>query len=123
MSLQWLWTAHGVPIPSPRAHNALVLLLLFSLFVDTTGTRAEPTNRTIDDEWGDSVTGIRPVYSANWNYGPGCTVCNVVPSQSMAFGGTWHDTTSTIPDTDEHYVTLSFAGNWQGHCLIRRELT
>ena len=71
---------------------------------------AGSTNRTIDDQWGDSVTGVLPAYSTNWNFGPDCNNCAVAPSVSKAFGGTWHDTTSSNPNTTGHYVTLSFTG-------------
>ena len=99
MRPRWLWTG------GPQACIILLPSLLFFLVAT-----AQPTNRTIDDQWGDSVTGALPVYSAGWNYGPDCTVCQVVPSQSMAFENTWHDTTSTIPNTSGHSVTLGFTG-------------
>lgn len=102
MHPRWLWTVRG-------ASGGPCITLLPSLLFFLVAT-AKPTNRTIDDQWGDSVTGALPVYSANWNYGPDCTVCQVVPSQSMAFENTWHDTTSTIPNTSGHSVTLGFTG-------------
>jgi hypothetical protein len=51
------------------------LVVLLYLLVET--TKAVLTNRTIDDQNGDSVTGALPKYSPPgvWNQGNGCGVC------------------------------------------------
>ena len=72
---------------------------------------ASVTNRTIDDTYGDSATGLQVQYTSNWHTGPGCTVCAVQPNKTLAFGGTWHDTTSNNPNsTSPHSATLKFNG-------------
>ncbi|EIN10606.1 hypothetical protein PUNSTDRAFT_112429 [Punctularia strigosozonata HHB-11173 SS5] len=71
---------------------------------------AAVTNRTIDDEQGDALTGLKPVYSGSFNYGPECTGCFVQPDASRAFDNSWHDTTIDPPDTTFPSVTLTFNG-------------
>ncbi|KZT74171.1 hypothetical protein DAEQUDRAFT_761607 [Daedalea quercina L-15889] len=88
-----------------RARGILFVALLLSAFV-----LAAATNRTIDDTYGDSVTGALPSYSESWNIGQECTGCRVQPSPSDVFRGSWHDTTSDNPNTTTHSVTLSFQG-------------
>ncbi|KAG7094175.1 hypothetical protein E1B28_007784 [Marasmius oreades] len=48
--------------------------------------------RTIDDEFGDSHTGVQPVYFPThiWYQGANCTTCQLQLPNSLAFGGTWH---------------------------------
>jgi hypothetical protein len=52
--------------------------LVFILLASLSGVLAA-SNRTIDDEFGDVVTGIQPVYqpASAWNFGPDCTKCNI----------------------------------------------
>jgi len=97
-----------------RAQYALFISLLFSL-----DALAGQTNRTIDDQYGDSSTGNQPSYSSNWNFGPECSICALHPSVSDAFAGTWHDTTSNATDPTQPYVTLDFTGTdiWV-YCII-----
>ncbi|TBU26827.1 hypothetical protein BD311DRAFT_416267 [Dichomitus squalens] len=66
------------------------LILLFT----AAGALAGTSTRTIDDQDGDSVTGLIPSYSGAWNLGPQCTGCRVQPDPSQAFSGTWHDATA-----------------------------
>ncbi|KAI0658335.1 hypothetical protein C8Q70DRAFT_881279, partial [Cubamyces menziesii] len=71
-------------------------------------------NRTIDDELGDSVTGLQPVYSpqADWNQGATCTTCHIgtgLIDPTRVFGGTWHDST-TYPDDTPHTIAATFTG-------------
>ncbi|KZT18125.1 hypothetical protein NEOLEDRAFT_1080931 [Neolentinus lepideus HHB14362 ss-1] len=57
------------------------------------------TNRTIDDQWGDSVTGILPTYlpaNDTWQQGANCSSCYSRPNASLAYDGSWHDV-SYIP--------------------------
>jgi hypothetical protein len=69
---------------------------------------ATATNRTIDDQTGDAATGLYPVYSDSWSYGPMCTGCLVHLNASEVYGGSWHDTTANA--TNHPTVTLSFTG-------------
>ncbi|KAI0326739.1 hypothetical protein GY45DRAFT_1258403, partial [Cubamyces sp. BRFM 1775] len=70
------------------------------------------TNRTIDDENGDSVTGIVPSYSpiASWSQGSTCTGCYIHLDPSQAFDGTWHDATHTPGDPEPRVITAQFTG-------------
>ena len=70
---------------------------------------AGTSTRTIDDQKGDSVTGLIPTYSGAWNEGPECTGCSVQPDPSQAFGGTWHDAT-VHPGDPIRTMTASFNG-------------
>jgi hypothetical protein len=44
-------------------------------------SRAILTNRTIDDQYGDKLTGLLPQYSPSgvWNQGNGCVPCAIRP--------------------------------------------
>ncbi|KAH9842356.1 uncharacterized protein C8Q71DRAFT_699030 [Rhodofomes roseus] len=74
--------------------------------------------RTIDDTYGDSVTGATPTYSnaACWNEGPSCSICVSQPDPAQAHNGTWHDTQSNVcsnalsNDTTDHTVMFTFTG-------------
>lgn len=89
------------------------ILYLFTLA--STSVLAGPTNRTIDDQKGDSVTGRLPLYTPadGWNLGPQCVAdarplaCHVHLDPSQCFGGTWHDGTS---DPLTRSVTAFFTG-------------
>ncbi|KAI0724107.1 hypothetical protein C8Q72DRAFT_858228 [Fomitopsis betulina] len=98
------------------------VLSLSTLYYFVLASAAASTNVTIDDTYGDSVTGLRPVYSAGWNIGQDCSGCAITPDESKAFMGTWHDTTSDSPlDSTNipHQVTLTFRGTaiWV-HCIL-----
>jgi hypothetical protein len=85
-------------------------LLALGLFGSVAATA---TNRTIDDQTGDAVTGLLPVYSGSWNYGPMCTGCQVQPNGTYAYGRSWHDATAGVSPanvTNHPTVTLSFNG-------------
>ncbi|KAH9930925.1 uncharacterized protein B0H18DRAFT_1102885 [Fomitopsis serialis] len=104
------------PYPHSCLHTQYALFVSFLLSLDAL---AGQINRTIDDQYGDSSTGIQPSYSSNWNFGPECSICALHPSASDAFDGTWHDTTSNATDPTQPYVTLDFTGTdiWV-YCII-----
>ncbi|KAH9930966.1 uncharacterized protein B0H18DRAFT_120087 [Fomitopsis serialis] len=91
----------------------LFLILLHSVFVFA-------ETRTIDDTFGDSVTGEIPNYSSSdcWSQGPDCSGCFLQPDASKAYNGTWHDTSSNTcsgndandPFKAGHGVTFTFVG-------------
>ncbi|KAH9842375.1 uncharacterized protein C8Q71DRAFT_698456 [Rhodofomes roseus] len=85
-------------------------VLLTSLLLSQV-VSAGTTNRTIDDTHGDSVTGVLPTYSNNWNYGPNCSFCAIRPDANETFDGTWHDTTSNSTDPTQPSMTLTFDGS------------
>ncbi|KZT68205.1 hypothetical protein DAEQUDRAFT_712398 [Daedalea quercina L-15889] len=91
---------------------ALLLLIVCRL------TLAAVTNRTIDDEYGDSVTGRRPIYDGPWNYGPACPGCFVQPSPKDVFMSSWHDTTTSLQN-DHQTISLLFNGTavWV-YCVV-----
>ncbi|KAI9066502.1 hypothetical protein FKP32DRAFT_372867 [Trametes sanguinea] len=69
-------------------------------------------NRTIDDEKGDSVTGVVPSYSpvGSWSQGSTCSGCFIHLDTSQTFQGTWHDTTHTPGDPEPRIITAQFTG-------------
>ena len=98
-----------------------LLLLLWAVSALYTSTFARTELRTIDDTYGDSLTGAKPDYSSGgndcWFQGPGCTECVLQPDPSKAYNGTWHDTTSTRCGNDAsdqsnagHSVSFNFTG-------------
>ncbi|KAH9930967.1 uncharacterized protein B0H18DRAFT_872741 [Fomitopsis serialis] len=100
--------------PCPRFHSLVLLLsIVLQCILSVCGGI-----RTIDDTYGDSVTGATPVYSNEdcWNEGPGCSACTFQPNTSEAHNGTWHDTTSNVCNNQDvsspstHSVNFSFTG-------------
>lgn len=87
----------------------LALLYLTS----TSYTRADPVNRTIDDEHGDSTGGgsVQFAPSGSWAQGAECSGCWAQPDASLAFDGTWHDST-TGPNTQQLTVNIRFHGQF-----------
>ncbi|KAJ7684402.1 hypothetical protein DFH06DRAFT_1027286 [Mycena polygramma] len=68
------------------------------------------SNRTIDDEFGDSVTGVLPSYSPFWKQGASCGGnCSLHPDPALAFNHTWHDS-SQFPASQAESVSLDFVG-------------
>jgi len=68
------------------------------------------SNRTIDDQLGDLVTGVLPSYNpaSSWKEGTSCgSACAVHPLR--AFEGTWHDS-SQFPNEAPVSVSLNFTG-------------
>ena len=81
-----------------------LVVVIFSL------SMAQPTNRTIDDTFGDSETGRLPVYlpPTAWG-GNNCTGCAIQPDRDMAFDGTWMAVTYH-PALISANVSFSFEG-------------
>ncbi|RPD64700.1 hypothetical protein L226DRAFT_37444 [Lentinus tigrinus ALCF2SS1-7] len=84
---------------------------LFALFFFR-HARSLSTNRTIDDEKGDSVTGLVPEYSppGAWHQGSTCTACFVHLDTSQVLDETWHDTTHHPGDPEPRSITMRFNG-------------
>lgn len=88
-------------------HAALLAFWSLSLVLAT------PRNVTIDDQTGDAVTGLKPIYNPSiaWNQGAGCGFCAAKPNTSDAEGGTWHDGTYVPGRYPEQFdFTLQFNG-------------
>ncbi|KAM5539941.1 hypothetical protein V8D89_006444 [Ganoderma adspersum] len=85
----------------------LLFLFLLAVFRFTTAT---PTNRTIDDQTGDSVSGLLPQYSPSnaWHQGSTCTTCRIHLDPSQTFKGTWHDSTGS--SEEPRIITMRFNG-------------
>ncbi|KZP17991.1 hypothetical protein FIBSPDRAFT_746234 [Athelia psychrophila] len=77
---------------------------------------ATPSNRTVDDQNGDSVTGRMPVYSqsttvlSGWSQGTNCSGCSVHLDPSLVFDGTWHDATYIPTEEEPISITIAFNG-------------
>ncbi|KAI0756229.1 hypothetical protein C8Q80DRAFT_15800 [Daedaleopsis nitida] len=89
-----------------------ILLAFLSLLLVTTCAQAGSTNRTIDDEHGDSVTGARPTFSpaGGWKQGGTCQDCFVKLDPAQTFQGTWHDATHHPGDAESRMITAQFTG-------------
>ncbi|KAI0829009.1 hypothetical protein BC628DRAFT_1189015 [Trametes gibbosa] len=99
--------------PGLRVAISLHSLIVLSLAIRT--VRSLLVNRTIDDQLGDSVTGVQPVYApeGGWALGSGCTTCNIHPGLvdlAQAFDSTWHDTTHH-PGGPEQVIMVEFSGS------------
>ncbi|KAJ7700849.1 hypothetical protein B0H17DRAFT_925021, partial [Mycena rosella] len=68
-------------------------------------------NQTIDDEFGDPVTGALPTYrpASFWSLNSSCATCVVHPDPNLAFNHTWHDS-SQLPGEAPVSLTLEFVG-------------
>jgi hypothetical protein len=104
-------------LPSAGPLTFSLFLFRFLLFTSLglfARAASGPTNRTIDDQTGDSVTGVLPVYSPAtlWKNGAACTDCFVQPDKSKT--SSWHDSTID-PGGDPRNITLTFTGMFVPH--------
>ncbi|KAI0754143.1 hypothetical protein C8Q80DRAFT_347961 [Daedaleopsis nitida] len=92
-----------------RWHNLSFLLPVLGA---ATTARASPSNRTIDDQDGDSATGDKPTYapSNGWAQGSQCSGCNVQLDRNEVFHGTWSDTTVAADGKSPRNITINFTG-------------
>lgn len=86
-----------------------MILATLYILLPAVAYSATLVNRTIDDLYGDSITGLTPTYlpsSDVWKEGSTCTTCNIYPAYlghypttsgggvavdlSQVFNGTWH---------------------------------
>lgn len=83
--------------------------LLFPVF-----SYAALSNITIDDQYGDAVTGQTPTYVPNeigiWAQGATCQICAAKPDVSQAFEHTWHDASQKLGETDQRSIQINFTG-------------
>lgn len=83
------------PIEIMRRPIAFVSIILAS-------SSAGLVNVTIDDAFGDPMTGQQILYSPEnaWQRGDGCEPCTAKPTPAnAAWRGTWHDATFNPNDT------------------------
>ena len=109
---------------------ACVILMLMLL----TGALSMVSNRTIDDQLGDSVTGERAVYLPNtiWTLGSECAGCfarpdpartfdhsqfdslDMLASLYSAYSSAWHD--ATIHSDEPRFTELNISMKFTGEC-------
>ena len=65
-----------------------------------------------DDQGIDPVTGTSIIYESDWATGPDCTTCTSHPDATLAYDGTWHDTTykEGDPVSFVRNATFNFTG-------------
>lgn len=95
--------------PAMRASVRAALCVVAACLLPLSGLAAS-TNATIDDNYGDSVTGSKPTYSNDWNYGPDCPGCYIQPDKTKAYEQSWHDATASPDDSSARNVSFSFNG-------------
>lgn len=106
----------ALPIP-PTKFVLSFLIIIIQTFSFAFSLR---TNRTIDDTYGDSATGLQVAFSNNWNTGQLCPGCGVQPDANEAFEGSWHDTTTPGLSDAAHNVTMRFVGEYRFSSSIPR---
>ena len=92
-------------------------LLTSTLFSNLHLVRADPVavNITIDDQYGDVLTGVVPTYSPSggvWSQGANCSLCSARPNASLATFGTWHDSTWEGGSGDPYSIAMTFNGRY-----------
>ena len=104
-------------LTSTSSISLVPAFLAFLLLI--TPTRSALINVTIDDHFGDSLTGFIPAYLPNdgsWHVGSPsevCSDCHITPSTldvSQIYDHTWHDTTYR-PGQAPAEVTVNFTGS------------
>ena len=100
----------------------LPLDVLSLLFLSLSASQLLPqasaalVNVTVDDTYGDPFTGNPIIYQPQgaWQPGQSCSTCTAHPDKSLAFNGTWHDSTfndASLPDAVQLPIaTFSFTG-------------
>ncbi|KAH8102717.1 hypothetical protein BXZ70DRAFT_929599 [Cristinia sonorae] len=88
------------------AKSMLAVLFAFPTFV----LGATLANYTIDDEFGDEMTGQPVTYIGSWAQGNGCSGCAARPNNSLARKGTWHDGLY-VPSHNDPTLGFSFKFN------------
>ena len=92
---------------------ALALTPILVIFSHFTLARADPltVNITIDDHYGDALTGIVPTYNNGpWWQGVNCSLCEAQPNVSLVMDGTWHDSTWYTGDGEPNSIEMTFNG-------------
>ena len=92
--------------------SLVIITLAFFLLVEISVSKT--SNRTIDDQNGDSFTHSIPVYSPTlpWSQGRNCMTCHINGSlvdANRTVAATWHDATY-IPSQPELSIAFNFTG-------------
>ena len=108
-----LASAHQEPYSVCPSTMLSFFLALSSL---AASVNSEPSNVTIDDELGDEMTGLSPVYfpEEDWELGPLCTSCPINFFEtsldlSQIYLSTWHEATHQAGE-GKTTITMSFTG-------------
>ncbi|OJT08029.1 hypothetical protein TRAPUB_1083 [Trametes pubescens] len=96
------------PRSLPTLPHLACALLLALLLLGSVPSAARRVNYTIDDEIGDSNSGVVPTYAPADAWTQGATA-DIDPLQ--AFQGTWHAATYDPDDTETRTVTATFEGS------------
>ncbi|KAI0325588.1 hypothetical protein GY45DRAFT_1330060 [Cubamyces sp. BRFM 1775] len=102
---------------SPTTSVVVPATLLLALLVPCISGASVDVNRTIDDQKGDSVTGVPPLFLPTdlWNIGQTCTACSIRAGHPIdpgqVFDGTWHDATHYSDSDPDRIVQVSFTGH------------
>lgn len=91
--------------------TTLLLLCCLVLLASLPGAAAGPSTRYIDDQAGDSVTGVVPFYQGQWALGSNCPTCVLKPNPARTFMGTWHDT--TVQHGEFKNMIITFTGEYR----------
>ncbi|TFK19158.1 hypothetical protein FA15DRAFT_222209 [Coprinopsis marcescibilis] len=84
--------------------------MLFLLLMNVAIVMGALQIRTIDDTYGDSVTGIRPVYTPDGGWADhDCSGCAFKPSPAEVFNGTYHESTYR-PQIGPLTIQITFKG-------------
>lgn len=99
--------------------------MILSLLLHAASGHGVLSNRTIDDQRGDIVTGLVPTYNTGngtygtvnkWNIGQTCLTCTLHPGGGVldpgqAYDGTWHDASRKPgPNDPDVSVRIDFTG-------------
>ncbi|KAJ8481307.1 hypothetical protein ONZ51_g6086 [Trametes cubensis] len=101
----------------PTTFTVLPSASFLALFVACVAVAGVDVNRTIDDQKGDSVTGVAPLFLPTdlWNIGQTCTSCVIRAGSPIdpgqVFDGTWHDATHYGDSDPDRIVQVSFTGH------------
>lgn len=102
---------------SPHTHlsvklNLHIVMRLLALVIaaSVSCVHSIPQNVTVDDFYGDPVTGMQFNYVGPWNVGQTCSGCGVQPDRSQMYNGTWHDSTTDPGGPAIYAASITFSG-------------
>lgn len=103
-------------------HPLRLIFILVSWLLFTQVIRAEPVNRSIDDQYGDPFGGGIVQYRSDWQQGAECGGCFATPDRAFAFNHTWHDSTAD-GGRGPRELTLTFNGAWSSLRISEQQTT
>ncbi|KAI0714736.1 hypothetical protein C8Q76DRAFT_727901 [Earliella scabrosa] len=91
---------------------AIAYVFAYALVLAPSLATVAAVDHFIDDQSGDSATGTSVTYfpADGWSQGVGCNACSIRPDASEAQGGTWHDTTYSVGDSNRRWLEVTFTG-------------